>query len=388
MKIYRGEGFLKKSDMENKKKKKKNSNRLNLIICAVAFVFMIFYVCFVDGFDNIISNIQQINIGFLLIAVMLMVVYWSMEALQLHAVLRTLQPGQKFYKSFIVAILGQYFNCITPSSTGGQPMQAYYFSKFGVPVSNGVTALLSRFIVYQFVLTLYSVFVLLIKFNSFYEKIAPLMLLVIVGFVINTAVIVVLIMAAFFTKPLKVMAKALIKLVGKMHILKTPEAIENAIEKTNATIDQFHENFNFVKRKPLLILRMVLYTVIQLTAYFSISYIIYLGFGLSGTDYITIISCQAFVLMISGFVPLPGALGAAEGSYTAFFGDIFKTAANKPLVGTSTFIWRLLTFYLPIIVGLVLSLFLGKVMKIARPDDEDETPVELTAEEAAGDPVE
>ena len=43
------------------KKKKKNSNKISLIICAIAFVLMIFYVCFVDGFDNIISNISKIH---------------------------------------------------------------------------------------------------------------------------------------------------------------------------------------------------------------------------------------------------------------------------------------------------------------------------------------
>ena len=35
--------------------KKKKSNKLNLIICAIAFVFMIFYVYFVDGFDSILA---------------------------------------------------------------------------------------------------------------------------------------------------------------------------------------------------------------------------------------------------------------------------------------------------------------------------------------------
>ena len=265
-------------------------------------------------------------------------------------------------------------------------MQAYYFKKFGVPVSNALTALLSRFIVYQFVLTVYSLFVLVVRFSSFAERFAPLMALVLVGFLINTGVIVVLIMAAFFTRPLKIMAKGVIKLGGKLRILKTAADVDNSIEKVNATIDEFHENFNFIKKKPWLIIRMIIYTIIQLTVYFSISYVIYLGFGLSGTDYITIISCQAFVLMISGFVPLPGALGAAEGSYTAFFGGIFNVPGRDPLAGTSTFIWRLLSFYLPIITGLVLSLFLGKVIKIASPDDPDEeTPVEITAEEAKGD---
>ena len=89
--------------------------------------------------------------------------------------------------------------------------------------------------------------------------------------------------------------------------------------------------------------------------YFSISYVIYLAFGLNGTDYITIISCQAFVLMISAFVPLPGAMGAAEGSYVLFFKGIFGG-----FVHLSTVIWRFLTFYLAIIAGMSVSLFVNR----------------------------
>ena len=68
--------------------KKKKSNKLNLIICAIAFVFMIFYVYFVDGFDNLVNSIQKINVGFLFIAMGLMIVYWLLEALGVHAALR------------------------------------------------------------------------------------------------------------------------------------------------------------------------------------------------------------------------------------------------------------------------------------------------------------
>ena len=126
------------------------------------------------------------------------------------------------------------------------------------------------------------------------------------------------------------------------------------------------------------LIRLIIYNIIQLTAYFSISFIIYIGFGLSGTDYFTIISCQAFVLMISAFMPLPGALGAAEGSYTLFFSKIFVDGEGNKFVGISTFIWRFLTFYLPIIVGLVLSLFVGKFMNVSVPD---KSTIALTEEE-------
>ena len=90
--------------------KKKKSNKLNLIICAIAFVFMIFYVYFVDGFDNLVNSIRKINVGFLFIAVSLMIVYWLLEALGIHAALRTTYPKAKFSRTFMTALLGQYFN--------------------------------------------------------------------------------------------------------------------------------------------------------------------------------------------------------------------------------------------------------------------------------------
>lgn len=183
--------------------KKKKSNKLNLIICAIAFVFMIFYVYFVDGFDNLVNSIQKINVGFLLIAMGLMIVYWLLEALGVHAALRATYPKAKFSRTFMTTLLGQYFNCITPSSTGGQPMQVYYFTKFGVPMSHAMTSLLSKFIMYQFVLTGYSAVVLIARFNNFSTDYAPLMALVILGFIINTIVIILLFMLAFFQEARK-----------------------------------------------------------------------------------------------------------------------------------------------------------------------------------------
>lgn len=362
---------------------KKKSNKLNLIICAIAFVFMIFYVYFVDGFDNLINSIQKINVGALLIAVLMMAIYWLFEAIGVHTTLRTTYPEAKFSRTLMVALLGQYFNCITPSSTGGQPMQVYYFTKFGVPMAHGMTALLSKFIMYQFVLTIYSAVVLIARFSTFSADYAPLMALVIFGFIINTIVIIVLFMLAFFKKPVKKVAVWLINLIAKIHILKlrpikSEEDKQMKIESVEKIIDEYHENFMFIRKQPWLIVKLIIYNFIQLTAYFSISYVIYIGFGLTGTDYFTIISCQAFVLMISAFMPLPGALGAAEGSYTLFFSKIFVDGQGNKFVGISTFIWRFLTFYLPIIVGLVLSLFVGKFMNVSVPD---KSTIELTKEE-------
>lgn len=330
----------------------KRSNKISLIICGVAFCVMIWYMVFVDGVDNLTNSISQINGGFLLLSVLFMVIYWLLEAGTLQLALKSIYPEQRFKNTVTITIIGQYFNCITPCASGGQPFQAYYLVKSGAPLGSSMTALLARFIVYQFVLTLLSALLLILRFSYFIAELKPLMLLVIVGFLVNLAVIIGLVMLAFFKNTATKIAHWTLKFLNKLHLIKN---YEEKLKFIDEEMKQYSENFIFLKSKPKLIIKILMLSIFQLLFYFSISYVLYLGFGLSGVDFLTIISCQAFVLMISSFVPLPGALGAAEGSYAAFFVAIFGD-----FVVLSTFIWRFLTFYLPIIAGLIATLCLSR----------------------------
>lgn len=333
---------------------KKKSNKLNLIICGIAFIIMLI-VLFSEGADNIVNALKQLNPLFLIAAIACMAVYWLGEGLGLHLAARSLEPGTKFRTTMLVTMIGQYFNCITPFASGGQPMQVYTYMKRGMPLGSAMTALLSRFIVYQFTLTLYSVVFLVFRLSMFTDgPLKPLTFLVMVGFIINTFVIVLLFMLAFFRAATTKLAHGIVRLLGKLRIIKD---VNDKIEYIDKELDQYYENFLFIKSKPAMILKMFLVTVVQLFVYFSITYVIYIGFDIPhDTDFLTVIACQAFVLMISGFVPLPGAMGAAEGSYAAFFKGIF----GDYYTGVSTFIWRFLTFYLPILIGIVINLRLSK----------------------------
>ncbi len=347
--------------MEETKKKKK-SNRLNLIICGIAFVVMIIYLLFVDGVDKIVEAICDINPIFIIICIFFMIGYWLCEAGTVHIMLKSLHPKIKFWDTWRVTIIGQYFNCITPSASGGQPMQAYYLVKFGVPLGSAMTALLSRFIVYQFTLTLYSIFTLIVGFNEFAEDLNQkgLMIFVFIGFVINTAVIVVLIGIAVWRNGTLKAANWFISVLVKMKLCKNPMKWRVYISRE---VNKFHKNFNFLKKNVGIIIKSLILNIIQLTLYLSISYMLYLGFGMTEVSLLQIISYQAFVLMISSFIPLPGAMGGAELGYTGFFGDIFGTYVN-----VSTMLWRIFTFYLPIVVGLVFTMTM-KINGVEEPSD-------------------
>ncbi len=333
---------------------KKKSNKVNLIICGIAFIIMV-VVLLSEGVENVVGALLKLNPLFLLIAVVCIVLYWLGEGLGLHLAAKSLEPKVKFRTSFLVTMIGQYFNCITPFASGGQPMQVYTYFKKGMPLGSAMTALLSRFIVYQFTLTLYSVVFLICRLSMFTEgSLQPLTMLVVVGFIINTFVIVMLFMLAFFRAATTKLAHGIVKLLAKIRIIKDPA---DKLEYIDKELETYYENFRFIKSQPVMILKMFLVTVVQLFCYFSITFVIYIGFDIPhDTDFLTVIACQAFVLMISSFVPLPGAMGAAEGSYAAFFKGIF----GDYYTGVSTFIWRFLTFYLPILVGIVINLRMAK----------------------------
>ncbi len=112
-------------------------------------------------------------------------------------------------------------------------------------------------------------------------------------------------------------------------------------------INKFHKNFVFLKKNVPIILKACFFTLLQTIMQLSISYVLYLGFGLNTSNYLQVIAYQAYANMISSFIPLPGAMGAAELGYSGFFKDIFGS-----YTGVSTMLWRIITFYLPIIVGI------------------------------------
>lgn len=331
-----------------KDRPKKKGRKLNLILCGASFVIMLAFLFFIDKPDKLFNALKNVRLPFLGLCVLTMFAYWLCESATIHVILKPLCPTAKFRDTWYDTIIGQYFNCITPCATGGQPMQAYYFVQFGVPLGNALTALLSRFIVYQFVLTIYSASMLAAGFRTEGKILIEggLMPFVLIGFAINTGVIIFLLGIALWRKGTEKAVNGIITLLTKMHIIKNP--MHWRLYYTRE-VKKFHNNFKFIKKNVKVILKAVLFTSLQLILYLNISYLLYRGFFPDADMFWgRIITYQAYVNMFSSFMPLPGAMGAAEIGYAGFFNMIFGE-----YTGAATMLWRIFTFYLPILVGIV-----------------------------------
>lgn len=322
---------------------------LNIFTIIVPIAILIYFLFSENNLYNIIFAIKSAKIRWLVCAALSMVTYWILESISLYIVSSTINKKLKFENSFKTSMVGQLFNCITPFSTGGQPMQAYCMVKYGIPLGQASSILLAKFIIYQIVLTLYSLVALIFKFSFFANKISKFSYLVLIGFTVNLFVFIALMGIGFLPNITKNICIFFVHTFDKIKIIKNSAKI---IENIEIEINNFSQSIKFLKRNICSMLQAAFIIFLQLTAFFIIPYFIILSLKISNADLFTIISAGAFVLMITSFVPLPGGSGGAEAGFYLFFGIFFPQTG---IIAIAILIWRILTFYMPIIAGIIFS---------------------------------
>ena len=274
-----------------------------------------------------------------------MVAFWLLESLALHILIKSTNKKFTYFKSLKVNMGGQYFHSITPFASGGQPFQAYYLNKQGVELGIAINCLVAKFIIYQLALVVVSVVLMVLRLSYFSEYVNNFSFLAIIGFVVNLTVMLWAVSLVFFKKTTRRVACFIIKILAKIHIVKNTESkidyLDNELEKFS---NCFHE---MIKDIPSMLGAFGV-SVLHLLAYMTVPYMIYRAFGLTEVDLITIVSAQAFVMLISSFIPIPGAGVGAEGAFYLFFNRFFPAEGQ---IGLALVLWRLITFYFTVLVG-------------------------------------
>ncbi len=333
--------------------KKVKLNRINIIVVILSMIGLVAYLFIVEDYHNIVHIFHSVNPMWILWAVLLMIAYWFIESLILHAAMRKLYPSQKYVESLKTSMIGQFYNSITPSASGGQPMQALYMVKTGVPLGVGTSALVIKLITYQIVIAAYLVVMAIFKLQEFSSKIYGLTFPIVIGLIVNIVVTSAFIVFCCFKNVAIGAARKIIKLLCKTRLCKHAD---DKLEYIEDEIEKFYDSFHIIKRHPFMMVKLCVMAAVQLTLYFIIPYFIYRSFGMNEASIYSFMASQAFVLNISYFVPLPGAAGGAEVSFYAFYQLFFPWS----VINLAILLWRLITYYSNILVGGFFALSLNK----------------------------
>lgn len=330
------------------KKTDKKITIFNFALIIIIFIGLMIYMFCIDGIENILYVLKNVDYAWVLAGLGCLLILWLCDSLTLHIPLKKLYPNQKFTNSIKVTMIGQLFNNITPFSSGGQPMQAYELTKTGKRASDSMSILAMKFIITQIALVIFTLVVVIFQLNFFKELFNDFLWVAILGFLANIILIIVVILAGINKKFITWFTTPVIKLLGKIKIIKEPQ---NTIKKLDTSITNFNNQFKLMNSQKLIVIKIFVISCIQSLAYYSITYMVYRAFGNFGIDFWQIVPVQAFLLLFMTIIPTPGAGIGAEGGFLILFNSIFKEGT----INLSILFWRIYTFYLPIIVG---SLFL------------------------------
>ena len=226
------------------------------------------------------------------------------------------------------ALLGLYYSYITPSSTGGQPMQsAYLLRDKKIPVGISTAALIIKFMCFQCAFVLVSV----ASFVGMYTKLAAenpgIIPFVILGLGINGCSIV--FFASLFHKPILHQICRFAKwLMGRFGFLRRRTGLLNSIDRFEADFSSYTDDF---KGKQKSLIAAMLLSIPQFILQMSVIYFIFRAFGYHDVSYLEVLAVQSMLQVSVSFMPMPGASGAQEIGFSSSSATILSTTISMPL---------------------------------------------------------
>ena len=167
---------------------------------------------------------------------------------------------------------------------------------------------------------------------------------VLLGFLINIAVVVVLILISY-SKKINFLLKKMTNNISKKFKKETNE------KEISKKFDEFYEGFKELKDKKEIIVQGILLNIVSLLClYITPLFVVYSMGDFNSINVIETLTASAYVYVIGAFVPIPGASGGIEFGFTQFFGNFIETS----VLPAALLVWRFITYFLGIILGDIL----------------------------------
>jgi uncharacterized protein (TIRG00374 family) len=205
---------------------------LNIGLILVITLFTLNLIFKDQELSEIISDLRSADPLWITIGAAAAVLFVSGESSIIHYMLRVLDQKTSFLRCLKYSFIGFFFSYITPSSTGGQPMQMYHMKKDKIKIGYSTLIMLLITIAYKSVLVLLALGFLIFNFDTVALYAGDMKWLIVLGFTLNLSFIILLLLV--FLKPIWARALGIktVDLLTKLHIMKRRNK-EKYTEKLN-----------------------------------------------------------------------------------------------------------------------------------------------------------
>lgn len=280
-----------------------------------------------EDLSGLKDAIKECNILWLILAVPLVLFFIAGESIVIWHMLDCYGIYVKERFCFLFSAVGFFFSCVTPSATGGQPMQIYFMKKEDIPVPIATVILLVVTITYKFVLVVVGIGLWLFAGGFLAEYVAEARWVFYLGILLNVGCVILMCVVVFhpsFAKKTLILGA---KLLERIHILKHKE---ERLDKIERSMNHYHEAAEFMSSHWGMIARVFVITVVQRFAMFAVTYFVYRAFSLNSMNFLEVMFLQAVISVSVDMLPLPGGMGISEGLFMVIFKKVFGEALLIP----------------------------------------------------------
>ena len=292
----------------------------NGVFLAVVFALTIYGVFHGEDLSSMMDAIHRADKRWLIPGIALVAFFIWGESIIIWYMMRSSGIQLKKRTCFLFSSVGFFFSCITPSASGGQPMQIYYMKKekISIPVSTVILMIVT--ITYKLVLVVIGIGIAIFGrgfLHKYLEGILPVFYL---GLALNIFCVTFMTILVFHPLLAKAILVKGMKLLERLHLMKKKEG---RLKKLEDSMDTYRNTAAYLKNNPFVIVKVIGITFIQRMALFAVTWFVYQAFGLHGTGFWEILFLQAVISVSVDMLPLPGGMGISETLFLNIFSPVF-----------------------------------------------------------------
>ena len=313
-------------------------------ILLLIVTLIVLYIILKDNFYDIVKLLKQLDLKYILLATLFLFLSISIKGYVNYKITND-KEKISLKEAIKHNLIAQFFNGITPFSTGGQPMEVYMLTEHGIPLAKATNQTVQSFIFYQIALVICGILAVFYNFTfHIFPKISFLRHLVILGFSINIAVVIVLILISCSKTITQKIGDIIIRVLKKIKIRVNEDKIRE-------TFSEYYAGFQEIKlRKNLFAIGIFLNIISLLLLYIVPLLVLYSMRDFYSINALETLTSSAYVYIIGAFVPIPGASGGIEYGFTQIFGNFISS--NK--LSATLLLWRFITYFIGIITGAII----------------------------------
>lgn len=324
------------------------------VICA-----LVTYALIKDSFFDICKLLKNLKAWNIIVLIAAATAAVACSAFVLRKVGRNFNPNYNIVDGTSCTEVGALFSGITPFKVGYQFSMLYMYNKKGIKPKDGIVISYVEGGIYTFLNTLLCIALcIFIALNPVTIEVGGKNININIAVYIVTGINVVFSLFLLLVTNFRRLHALFVNICGWFVKVFTKKDADVAKNKVREILGGIMDNSKMIYQRPGQSLLIMFVFLIKSLLIYSMPYFIYLFLSKTSFDWSNYISCLSYAMIITfcmWVLPIPGGAGASELLFYLLYSLVIT---NNVMIKASILVWRFFTYYIHLIVGLIILLIL------------------------------